>query len=290
MTRIQVMDTTLRDGEQTPEVSYAPEEKLQVAKMLLSDVGVDRIEVAGTRVSEGEREAARRICRWAKRTKALDRVEMLGYCDGDLSPAWLAETGGRVLNLLVKGSEKHCREQLGMSPEQHRRKVAQTVTAAKKRRLVLNAYLEDWSQGVRGSPEYVFQMTRQLVELGVKRVYLADTLGVQSPEEASRTVDLMVSSFPDAHFEYHCHNDYGLANANCLAAVNAGARGVHTSVNGLGERAGNTRLAEVVAVLHDHGRFTTGVNERRLAGISRLIETMSGKDIAANAPIVGADV
>jgi D-citramalate synthase len=289
-TRIQVMDTTLRDGEQTPEVSYAPEEKLQVAKMLLSDVGVDRIEVAGTRVSEGEREAARRICRWAKRAKAIDRVEMLGYCDGDLSPAWLAETGGRVLNLLVKGSEKHCREQLRMSPEQHRRKVGQTIAAAKKRRLIVNAYLEDWSQGVRGSPEYVFLMTRQLLELGVKRVYLADTLGVQSPDEASRTVDLMVSSFPDAHFEYHCHNDYGLANANCLAAVNAGARGVHTSVNGLGERAGNTRLAEVVAVLHDHGPFTTGVNERRLAGISRLVETMSGKDISANAPIVGADV
>ena len=289
-TRIQVMDTTLRDGEQTPEVSYAPEEKLQVAKVLLSDVGVDRIEVAGTRVSEGEREAARRICRWAKRTKGLDRIEMLGYCDGDLSPAWVAETGGRVLNLLVKGSEKHCREQLGMSPEQLRRRVSQTAAAAKKRRLAMNAYLEDWSQGVRGSPEYVFQMTRLLLELGVKRIYLADTLGVHSPDEASRTVDLMVSSFPDAHFEYHCHNDYGLANANCLAAVRAGARGVHTSVNGLGERAGNTRLAEVVAVLNDHGPFSTGVNEKRLAGISRLIETMSGKDIAANAPIVGADV
>jgi D-citramalate synthase len=289
-TRIQVMDTTLRDGEQTPEVSYAPEEKLQVAKVLLSDVRVDRIEVAGTRVSEGEREAARRICRWAKRTKGLDRIEMLGYCDGDLSPAWVAETGGRVLNLLVKGSEKHCREQLRMSPEQLRRRVSQTVAAAKKRRLILNAYLEDWSQGVRGSPEYVFQMTRLLLELGVKRVYLADTLGVQSPDEAARTVDLMVSSFPDAHFEYHCHNDYGLANANCLAAVRAGALGVHTSVNGLGERAGNTRLAEVVAVLNDHSSFTTGVDEKRLAGISRLIETMSGKDIAANAPIVGADV
>ena len=108
-TRIQVMDTTLRDGEQTPEVSYAPEEKLQIAKALLDDVGVDRIEVAGTRVSAGEREAARRICRWAKRAGAIQRIEMLGYCDGDLSPAWVAATGGRVLNLLVKGSEKHCR-------------------------------------------------------------------------------------------------------------------------------------------------------------------------------------
>jgi D-citramalate synthase len=289
-TRIQVMDTTLRDGEQTPEVSYAPEEKLQIAKALLEDVGVDRIEVAGTRVSEGEREAARRICRWARRAKALERIEMLGYCDGDLSPAWVAGTGGRVLNLLVKGSEKHCREQLRMTPEQHRRRVAQTASAAKKRRLALNAYLEDWSSGVKDSPEYVFAMTRHLLELGVARIYLADTLGIQSPDEAARAVELMVTSFPEAWFEYHCHNDYGLANANCLAAVGAGAKGVHTSVNGLGERAGNTRLAEVVAVLHDHGPFTTGVDESKLAGISRLVETMSGKSIADNAPIVGADV
>ncbi len=289
-TRIQVMDTTLRDGEQTPEVSYAPEEKLQIAKALLLDVGVDRIEVAGTRVSEGEREAARRICSWARRARALERIEMLGYCDGDLSPAWVAETGGRALNLLVKGSERHCRTQLRMTPEQHRKRVAQTAQAARKRRLLVNAYLEDWSQGVKESPEYVFQMARHLLELGAKRIYLADTLGVQSPAEAARTVELMVTSFPDAHFEFHCHNDYGLANANCLAAVGAGARGVHTSVNGLGERAGNTRLAEVVAVLHDHGPFTTGVDERRLAGISRLVETMSGKEISDNAPIVGADV
>jgi (R)-citramalate synthase len=289
-TRIQVMDTTLRDGEQTPEVSYAPEEKLQIAKALLDDVGVDRIEVAGTRVSEGEREAARRICRWAKRAGTLERIEMLGYCDADLSPAWVAETGGRVLNLLVKGSEKHCREQLRMTPEQHRRRVAQTMQAASKRKLRANAYLEDWSSGVKDSPEYVFAMTRHLLELGVDRIYLADTLGVQSPAEATRSVELMVTSFPDAAFEYHCHNDYGLANANCLAAVEAGARGVHTSVNGLGERAGNTRLAEVVAVLHDHGPWTTGVDEKKLAGISRLVETMSGKSVAGNAPIIGADV
>jgi D-citramalate synthase len=289
-TRIQVMDTTLRDGEQTPEVSYAPEEKLQIAKALLDDVGVDRIEVAGTRVSEGEREAARRICRWAKRAGAIQRIEMLGYCDGDLSPAWAAGTGGRVLNLLVKGSEKHCRLQLRMTPEQHRKRVAQTIQAAKKRKLALNAYLEDWSEGISDSPEYVFAMTRHLLEQGVKRIYLADTLGIHSPADAARAVELMVRSYPRAHFEYHCHNDYGLANANCLAAVEAGAKGVHTSVNGLGERAGNTRLAEVVAVLHDHGPWKTGVDETKLAGISRLVETMSGKEISDNAPIVGADV
>ncbi len=110
--RIEVMDTTLRDGEQTPDVAYTPEEKLQLARVLLKEVGVDRIEIAQTRVSEGEREAARRIAAWAKRVRMLPRIEILGYCDGHLSVDWISEIGGRVLNLLVKGSERHCRQQL----------------------------------------------------------------------------------------------------------------------------------------------------------------------------------
>jgi D-citramalate synthase len=288
--RIQVMDTTLRDGEQTPEISYTPEEKLQLAKVLLDDVGVDRIEIAGTRVSEGEREAARRICQWARRAGWLPRIEMLGYCDGQLSVDWLLATGGRALNLLVKGSERHCTGQLRMTPEQHRRRVAETVEYAQKKRVVVNAYLEDWSNGVKDSPDYVFAMTKLLVELGVARVYLADTLGIQSPRDVTRGVDLMTATWPDVHFEFHCHNDYGLSAANCLAAVDAGARGVHTSVNGLGERAGNARLAEAVAVLHDHGGYRTGVHEERLVGVSRLVELASGKEVAANTPIVGGDV
>ncbi len=288
--RIQVMDTTLRDGEQTPEISYTPEEKLQLAKVLLADVGVDRIEIAGTRVSEGEREAARRICKWAKREGWLPRIEMLGYCDGTLSVDWMVATGGRALNLLVKGSEKHCLGQLRMSPEQHRRRVAESVEYARKKRVLVNVYLEDWSNGVKDAPDYVFAMTRLLVELGVARVYLADTLGIQSPRDVRRSVELMTSSWPGVHFEFHCHNDYGLSAANCLAAVNAGALGVHTSVNGMGERAGNARLAEAVAVLHDHGPYRTGVHEDRLVGVSHLVEIASGKEVAANSPIVGADV
>ena len=289
-TRVEVMDTTLRDGEQTPEVAYTPEEKLQLARMLLAEVGVDRIEIAGTRVSEGERDAARKICRWAKRNGFLMRVEMLGYCDGKKSVDWLHETGGRVLNLLTKGSEAHCRGQLRMEPEAHRKRIAETLEYARKRRVRTSVYLEDWSSGMRDSPDYVFGMMRTLSEHRVDRIYLADTLGTQSPEDVRRCVELMTASWPDAHFEFHCHNDYGLAAANCLAAVKAGCKGVHVSVNGLGERAGNARLAEVVAVLTDHGPFETGVNEERLVGVSRLVEIFSGKDVSANAPIVGADV
>ena len=289
-TRIQVMDTTLRDGEQTPEISYTPAEKLQLAQMLLDEVGVDRIEIAGTRVSEGEREAARQICAWARKKDLLSRIEMLGYVDGTLSIDWLVETGGKALNLLTKGSERHCLGQLRMPPEQHRKRIADVLAYARKRKVKVNVYLEDWSQGVKDSPDYVFAMMRTLTENPVERVYLADTLGIQAPKDTARYVDLMVASWPDMHFEFHCHNDYGLATANCLAAVEAGARGVHTSVNGLGERAGNTRLAEVVAALHDHGPWKTSVNEKKLVAVSRLVEIATGKEVSANSPIVGADV
>jgi len=287
---VEVMDTTLRDGEQTPQIAYTPAEKLQLARTLLRDVGVDRIEIAGTRVSEGEREAARRICRWARHEGVLRRIEMLGYCDRDKSVDWLHATGGRVLNLLLKGSEQHCRGQLGMSPEQHRKRVAETLDYARKRKVRTNVYLEDWSRGIRDSPEYVFAMLRMLQGHKVERVYLADTLGIQAPRDVTRSVELMVSCWPDVHFEYHCHNDYGLATANALTAVEAGCRGIHTSVNGLGERAGNTRLSEIVATLHDHGPFRTGVDESKLVAVSRLVEAFSGKDVAANTPIVGTDV
>ncbi len=288
--RVQVMDTTLRDGEQTPDVSYTPAEKLQLAKVLLSDVGVDRIEIAQTRVSEGERLAARRVAEWARKEGVAERIEIMGYCDGDLSVKWIKAVGGRVMNLLTKGSEKHCREQLRQSPEQHRKRVTETILAAHRARIAVNVYLEDWSNGVRDSFDYVFAMVQALREVPVERIYLPDTLGAFSPEETARYVGLMTDAWRDVHFEFHAHNDYGLAVANCMAAVRAGARGVHTSVNGMGERAGNTRLAEVVAALHDHTPYRTGVVEAVLVDASRLVETFSGKTVSANSPIVGRDV
>jgi D-citramalate synthase len=287
---IEIMDTTLRDGEQTPDVAYTPSEKLQLARLLLSEVKVDRIEIASTRVSKGEREAARLITGWARRRRLLSRVEILGYCDGRVSADWIAGTGGRVMNLLIKGSEQHCRKQLRMDPAEHRAAVEKTVRAARRRNLAINPYLEDWSNGVRDSFDYVFAMVKLLADQDVRRIYLPDTLGVLSPADVTRYVSLMVSTWPDLVFEFHAHNDYGLATANCLAAVRAGARGVHTSVNGMGERTGNTRLAEIVAAIHDHTEFRTRVDESRLVAVSQLVETFSGKDVAANTPVVGRDV
>jgi D-citramalate synthase len=287
---ITIMDTTLRDGEQTPNVSYTPAEKLQLARMLLIDLEVDRIEMASTRVSAGELEAAQMITKWARKASLIQRIEMLGYTDGKKSVDWICDAGGKVLNLLTKGSERHCVEQLSLTPEAHRAKISETIRYARRKRLTVNVYLEDWSSGVRDSFDYVFAMVQTLRELRVARIYLADTLGVYSPEDVTRYVGLMTSTWPAVDFEYHGHNDYGLATANCLAAIQAGARGVHTSVNGMGERAGNTSLAEVVAAIHDHSDARTAIKEDRLTALSSMVETFSGKELSANTPVVGRDV
>lgn len=287
---IAVMDTTLRDGEQTPDVAYSPAEKRQLARLLLCDVEVDRIEIASTRVSEGEKTAATGVAEWARKQRMLPRVEILGYTDGKASVDWIAGIGGKVLNLLTKGSERHCRTQLGMSPEQHRNAVETTIRYAARRRIAVNVYLEDWSSGVRESFDYVFAMVQHLRTLRVARIYLADTLGILAPEDVTRYVGLMTSTWPEVEFEFHAHNDYALATANCLAALKSGARGVHTSVNGMGERAGNTRLAEVVAAIHDHTDLRTAVNESRLVAISQMVATFSGKEMSGNTPVIGRDV
>jgi len=287
---IEVMDTTLRDGEQTPNVSYTPSEKLQLAQLLLREAKVDRIEVASARVSEGEAQAVRRITAWARRAGQADHVEILGYVDGQQSVDWISAHGASVMNLLTKGSREHCEQQLRKTPERHFKDISDTVHYAKRRGLTVNVFLEDWSSGVRDSFDYVFAHVANLASLGVRRVFLADTLGNLSPEEAERYTALMTRTWPEVHFEFHAHNDYGVATANCLAAVEAGARGVHTSVNGMGERAGNTRRAEVVAALHDLTDARTGVAESRLVALSEMVATFSGKLVSDNSPVVGRDV
>jgi (R)-citramalate synthase len=287
---VQIMDTTLRDGEQTPNVSYTPAEKFQLAQLLLREVQVDRVEVASARVSDGEAEAVRRIAAWAQKTGNLERVEILGYTDRERSVDWITGNGGKVMNLLTKGSRRHCEQQLRLSPEQHFKEISETVQYARKRGLSVNVFLEDWSNGVRDALDYVFAHVSNLSGLGVQRIFLADTLGILSPTDTEQYVTAMVRMFPALHFEFHGHNDYGLATANALAAVRAGARGVHTSVNGLGERAGNCPLAQLVATLHDLSEHRTRVRENRLVAISEMVATFSGKATAENAPIVGKDV
>ena len=286
------MDSTLRDGEQTSGVNFLPHEKLIIARMLLSDVNVDRIEVASARVSDGEREAVSMICRYARQIGAADRVEVLGFVDGHKSVDWLCETGCTTLNLLAKGSLKHCREQLGKTPEQHIDDILHEVSYAKQCGISVNLYLEDWSSGMKDSPEYVRQLMDALTVsgVGIRRFMLPDTLGIMNPLQVVEYFRKMVKRYPDAHFDFHAHNDYDLAVSNSLAATLSGAQGLHVTVNGLGERCGNAPLSSVQVILKDQFNAHTNIREDKLMDVSRLVESYSGIAIAPNQPIIGDNV
>lgn len=288
--KIEIMDCTLRDGEQTSGVSFLPHEKLMMARMLLGDVNVDRIEVASARVSEGEKDAVRMICRYAQSVGKLDRVEVLGFVDGHKSIDWIDECGCRVLNLLAKGSLKHCTHQLKKTPEEHIDDIYRSLAYAAQKNMLVNLYLEDWSSGMKDSPDYVFQMMDALVESGIKRFLLPDTLGILNPIQVLEYLGKIKERYPSTHFDFHAHNDYDLAVGNSLAAVKAGVSGLHVTVNGLGERCGNAPLASVQAILRDQLHVDTGIREDRLGEISRLVEGYSGIAIAPNQPIVGENV
>lgn len=284
------MDSTLRDGEQTSGVSFLPHEKLMMARMLLGDVNVDRIEVASARVSEGEKDAVRMICRYAASVGKLNMVEVLGFVDGHKSIDWIDECGCRVMNLLAKGSLKHCTQQLKKTPEEHIDDIYRSLAYAAQKGMAVNLYLEDWSSGMKHSPSYVYQMMDALVESGVRRFLLPDTLGILNPMEVAEFFQKMTERYPSAHFDFHAHNDYDLAVGNSLAAVRNGARGLHVTVNGLGERCGNAPLASVQAILKDQLHLDTGIREDRLGEVSRLVEGYSGIAVAPNQPIVGENV
>ena len=284
------MDSTLRDGEQTSGVSFVPHEKLMLARMLLRDVNVDRIEVASARVSEGEREAVKMICRYAQMAEMLDRVEVLGFVDNGKSIDWISGCGGKVINLLSKGSLKHCMQQLGKTAPEHIFDIRREVDYAHSKGMTVNLYLEDWSNGMKNSPEYVFQLMEGLKDCGIKRFMLPDTLGVLDPLSVSQFFLKMVDKYPDIHFDFHAHNDYDLAVANSLSAVLAGAAGLHVTVNGLGERCGNAPLSSVHVILTDHFNAVTNINENRLNEVSRVVESYSGIPVAPNQPIVGENV
>ncbi|NML40647.1 2-isopropylmalate synthase [Chitinophaga sp. G-6-1-13] len=285
------MDTTLRDGEQTSGVSFSPSEKLTIAQVLLTEVKVDRIEIASARVSEGELAAVKAITKWAKTNGLLNKVEVLTFVDGDVSVQWMLQAGAKVMNLLTKGSLNHLTHQLKKKPAEHFADVAEVIALARKKGLDCNVYLEDWSNGMRHSRDYVYQYLDFLQHQPVKRVMLPDTLGVLTPGEVQEYISEIVQRYPQMHVDFHAHNDYDLGTANVLEGVKAGAHGIHLTVNGMGERAGNAPLASAIAVLNDFlPGVKTAVSEKSLYSASKLVETFSGIRIPANKPVVGDNV
>jgi D-citramalate synthase len=288
--RIEIMDTTLRDGEQTSGVSFLPSEKLQIAKLLLEELKLDRIEVASARVSDGELAGVQKITKWASEKGYLDRVEVLGFIDTPESVDWLVTAGAKVLNLLTKGSLNHLTHQLKKTQAQHFQEIASCITYAESKGIAVNVYLEDWSNGMRNSPTYTMGLIHFLTTLSVKRIMLPDTLGLLSPEETKSYFKDITTKYPSSHFDFHAHNDYDLSVANVMEAILNGASGIHTTVNGLGERAGNAPLESVIAVIKDFTDFEINAQEQKVYRVSKLVEQFSGQHIPANKPVVGENV
>lgn len=288
---IEIMDTTLRDGEQTSGVSFSASEKLALAQSLLTEVKVDRVEVASARVSAGELEAVQQITNWAAGVGLLDKIEVLTFVDGQASLDWMQASGAKVMNLLTKGSLNHLTHQLKKKPEEHFSDIQQLLAKAEQSDLQVNVYLEDWSNGMRNSPDYVLQFLDFLQTQPIRRILLPDTLGVLTPSETYQFISQLVSRYPKHHLDFHAHNDYDLSIANVMEAIRAGAHGIHLTVNGLGERAGNAPMASAIAVLRDFmPEIKMGVVEKSLYQVSKIVETFSGLRIPNNKPVVGDNV
>lgn len=289
--KIEIMDTTLRDGEQTSGVSFAANEKLTIAQLLLEELKVDRIEIASARVSQGEFNAVKNITNWATSQQHLDKIEVLTFVDGGTSIQWMEDAGAKVQNLLTKGSLNHLTYQLRKTPEEHFSEIAETIQLAQAKGIATNVYLEDWSNGMRDSRDYVYQYLDFIAQQPVKRVMLPDTLGILTPKESFEYLQEIKQKYPNLHLDFHCHNDYDLSVANAMEAIKGGADGLHLTLNGMGERAGNAPLASVVACVNDFmPAYKIEVNETALYKVSKLVEAFTGFKIPESKPIVGENV
>jgi D-citramalate synthase len=288
---LEIMDTTLRDGEQTSGVSFTSLEKLTLAKLLLKELKADRIEIASARVSDGEFNAVKEITSWASSQGLIEAIEVLTFVDNGVSIQWMKEAGAQVQNLLTKGSMNHLKHQLKKTPKQHFKNISTSIKEAEKEGFKTNIYLEDWSNGMQNSEDYVFEYLDFLATQPIERVLLPDTLGVLTPEKTAEYLNKIIKRYPNIRFDFHGHNDYDLSVANAMEAVKAGVNGLHLTINGMGERAGNAPLASVVAVINDFLPDTTiNINENALHQVSKLVATFTGFRIPANKPIVGENV
>jgi D-citramalate synthase len=288
---VEIMDTTLRDGEQTSGMSYSASEKLTITKLLIEELKVDRIEVASARVSKGEFDAVNRITNWAKEKKILNKIEILTFLDNGISLEWMLKTGAKVQNLLTKGSLNHLTHQIQKTPKQHFIEISNSVNSAKREGISTNVYLEDWSNGMKNSKDYVFEYLDFLTQQPIERVLLPDTLGILSPSETFYFISEITNRYPKTHFDFHAHNDYDLSVSNVIEALKAGCHGLHLTVNGMGERAGNAPMASVSAVIKDFlPDIEININEESLYKVSKLVSTFTGFRIPVNKPIVGENV
>ncbi|MFW6110623.1 MAG: 2-isopropylmalate synthase [Thermoproteota archaeon] len=275
--RIRIFDTTLRDGEQTPGVSFTPEEKLEIACQL-DKLGVDVIE-AGTPIgSTGEKRAVKKIAQAGLDAEICGLARVLKV---DIDTAIQCEVDS--IHTFVSTSEVQMKHAVNMSEEQVLSKTVESVEYIKEHGLTCEFSPMD---ATRTDLDFLIQICLSAEEAGADIINIPDTVGVMRPVTMGELIR-KIKKEVNIPLSVHCHNDFGLAVANSLAGVEAGASQVHASVNGLGERAGNAALEEVVSALHLIYGYKTGINTQLIYETSSLISRLTGVMIQPNKAIVG---
>jgi isopropylmalate/homocitrate/citramalate synthase len=275
---VVVWDETLRDGEQMPGVHFSPEEKLELATML-SDVGVGVINAGIPVVSEEEARAVREVASAGLKAKILAAARTV-LADVDA----VVSSGASHIAIFVAASQVHLKYKLKMTPDQVLDASLRSVRRAKEAGLHVAFVTEDT---VRAPFDFVERLYREVQAAGADRLVVADTVGVMTPLTFRWYLKEFVRRVRPNDLSVHCHNDFGLATANTLTALECGARAPHVCVNGLGERAGNAALEEVVMALESLYGYPTGIRTDGLYALSRRVEELSGVPIAANKALVG---
>jgi 2-isopropylmalate synthase len=288
--RVYIFDTTLRDGEQSPGASMNLDEKIKIA-LLLEEMGVDIIEAGFPIASNGDFEAVREVARLVKNSTVCG-LARAGRADIDRAWEALQHAARPRIHTFIATSALHMKYKLQMEPEDVHAAVIASVTQA--RNLCPDV---EWSceDGSRSDHDFLCRTVESAIKAGARTVNIPDTVGYAVPDEYAALIRMLKDRVPNidqAVISVHCHNDLGLAVANSLAAVVAGARQIECTVNGLGERAGNCAIEEIVMALktrHDRMPFETGVNSELITRASRLVSAITGFVVQPNKAIVGAN-
>jgi 2-isopropylmalate synthase len=288
--RVFIFDTTMRDGEQSPGASMNLEEKLRIAQ-LLEDMGVDVIEAGFPVASRGDFEAVHEIARTV-RSATVCGLSRAVRGDIELTAEAIKPAQRGRIHTFISTSPLHMKYKLQLEPDQVYERVIESVRYARR-------FTDDveWSceDGSRSDHDFLCRCVEAAIDAGAGTINIPDTVGYAVPDEFAAIITMLRNRVPNidrAVLSVHCHNDLGLAVANSLAAVKAGARQVECTVNGLGERAGNAAMEEIVMALHTRGDrlpFTTGIRTEAITRASRLVSSITGFVVQPNKAIVGAN-